>query len=433
MSTAFRSKVSFNEQQIELMISDLRDLLGKLREKGVLDFLKENGVRLLDRKNTRIEFKTTEYTEVKRFLALVRESLPLLTHLTRNLTSLIAIDEVERHDRIMGSINTQKTIAANRNNFSKTKAVICNEIHKNKNSPENQILIHILFSIVLYCDRYISTSGILNSGACLDGPTLYNLNSVRNYAITLLSSDAVKRIMPYALSNISNFDHFFIEMMNRIYLGKIPEFFTGIYNLLHKWKYFVWLSSKNYDLLEGTLRYHFFNLKSYDKLYECWIFYKLLDLLIGTLNLKFKEVSSSGGIATFRSVDGSVKITYQKSYDTGWMDKDKSIQDIPDVVVEFNNSITIIFDAKNSTIPRDNVYPYRRQMDSYLRSAGIEKTNFGIFIFSAGEERYWKQIEKQNQKMLWIGVSPEFSSKNKLSNNNAMEKLTQIIKQCTAT
>ena len=130
-----------------------------------MDFLKENAIRLLDSKNTTIEFKRTEYTEIKRFLSLVRASLPMMTHLTRNPTSITIIDEVERQDRIMGSTNIQKTILANRRSLRQTKTVVCNEIHRTIKSPENQILASILFSIMLYCDRYISRSGFLNSGA----------------------------------------------------------------------------------------------------------------------------------------------------------------------------------------------------------------------------------------------------------------------------
>ena len=33
-------------------------------------------------------------------------------------------------------------------------------------------------------------------------------------------------------------------MIDRIYLGKVPNYFTGIYNLLHKWKYFIWVSAR---------------------------------------------------------------------------------------------------------------------------------------------------------------------------------------------
>jgi hypothetical protein len=429
MSLLFRSRVGFTDQQIELMITDLKDMLGRLKEKSVLDFSKENAVRLLDSNNTQIEFRVTEYTEVKRFIALVTDSFPILTYLTRNPTSLTEINEVYRRDRIMGSINIQKTLMVNRHS-SQDKTVVCNEIHKTMISPENQILADILFSIILYCDRYISSSGLLYSGARLDVNTVRKLGSIRNYATSLLSSNTMKRTLPYALSNITNFDVLFRDMLDRIYLGKVPKHFVGIYDLLHKWKYFIWVSSKKYDLVENTLRYYFFNLKNYNQLYECWVFYQILFLLTDIFDLKVRETTHTKGVATFESKDASIKVTYQRIYDTGWMDKDEPIHDKPDIVIEFNNTKTLILDAKNSILPPDKKYPYLRQMDSYIRSAGTERANFGIFIFSSALEHDWKEIKKQDQRIMWIGLSPMSGAVTKLSNGKATEKITEVIKQC---
>jgi hypothetical protein len=430
MTTNFASKDIFSDAQTEFMITDLRDILGRLKKNNVLDYLKENAIRLLDSKNTSIEFRRTEYTEIKRFISLVRSSLPLLTHLTRNPTSITVIDEVERQDRIMGSMNIQKTILANKHNLRETKTVICNEIHRTVNSPENQILACILFSISLYCDRYISKAGLLNSGTYLDSPTLNNLSSVRNHVIKLLSSNIIKCSLPYAITNTSNIETLFRSMIDRIFLGKVPNYFTGIYNLLHKWKYFIWVSARNFDLITNTLRYHFFSLKKYEELYECWVFYKILDLLTEVMNFKLKETTSNKGIASFRSRDGSIKVTYQRIYETGWMDKDEHIHDKPDIVIEFKNSKSVILDAKNSILDPGKSYPYLRQMDSYIRSSGVEKTNFGIFIFSSAAEENWKEIKKQEQKIMWMGLSPGFDSEIKLANEQSIENITQIIKLC---
>jgi hypothetical protein len=73
---------------------------------------------------------------------------------------------------------------------------------------------------------------------------LFYVSSIRNYAISLLSSNTMKRTLPYAIDSISNFDILFRNMIDRIYLGKVPKYFIGIYNLLYKWKYFVWVSSR---------------------------------------------------------------------------------------------------------------------------------------------------------------------------------------------
>jgi hypothetical protein len=65
---------------------------------------------LLDRKGTKIEFKQTEISEQRKFLALVKGSFPLFSYLVRNPTSLTITKEVQRSDRIMGSVNMQKLL-----------------------------------------------------------------------------------------------------------------------------------------------------------------------------------------------------------------------------------------------------------------------------------------------------------------------------------
>lgn len=436
MSLQFEPKVRFSEEQVELMITDLKDLLGRLREKHVFDFSKEKGIKLLDSDNTMIEFRRTELTEVKRFISLVKSSANLLTYLTRNPTRLTSIQEVIRKDRIMGSINIQKTNLINVNTEQKSKKVVCNEIHKTNVTPENLILGQILFSILIYCNRYISTSGILKSGAHLDIPTLDGLASIRNYIINLLATNTIKSILLQAIEHINNFDSLFKMMTDRIYLGKVPNYFIGIYNMLHQWKYFVWVSSRNYDLIENTLRYYFFGLKNHDQLYECWVFYKILDLLTNIFDLRLSETSHSKGSATFKSYNNSIRVTYQRIYETGWTDNLEPVYDRPDMVIEFHNNITLIMDAKNSIIPPGNRYPYRRQMDSYISSAGLNKTKFAILLFSSGKEDDWKEISRKEtntgreHKIIWICLSPTTFSNIKQSNERAIEKIIQLVMIC---
>ena len=374
-SNAFKSKVRFTEEQVEAMITDLKDLLGRLREKQVFDFSKEKGIKLLDNNNTLIEFKRTELTEVKRFISLVKASSFLLLYLARNPSSITKIEEIERSDRIMGSINIRKTMQNNRFANQKPKIVICNEIHKSIDTPENIILAQILFAILVYCNRYLSSKSILKSGAKLDVPTLESLAFIRNFVTNLLATKSIKAILPLAIDNMNNFDSFFKLMIDRIYLGKVPKNFVGIYTIFYQWKYYVWVSSREYELVKNTLRYYFYNLKNLNLLYESWVFYKILDLFTGIFDLRLAETSHSNGVATFRSHDGSISITYQRTYESGWIDSQGPIiYDKPDIVIEFNNLITLILDAKNSIITPTNPYPYRRQMDDYIASAGLDRT-----------------------------------------------------------
>jgi hypothetical protein len=159
-------------------------------------------------------------------------------------------------------------------------------------------------------------------------------------------------------------------------------------------------------------------------------FLQILDLLTSVMNLRLKETTHTEGVASFRSIDGSIKVIYQRNYKTGWMDKDEPIYDKPDIVIEFNNAKTVILDAKNSILDPGKPYSYLRQMDSYIRSSGIEKTNFGIIIFSTATQEHWKEIKKQEQKIIWIGLSPASDTKTRLANEQAIEKITQIITLC---
>lgn len=433
MSIFFRSKVYFKDEEVEFMITDLKDILGRLREKNVLDFSKDHAIMLLDRRNTRLQFKRTELREIKRFISLVKSSSSLLRYLTRNPTSLTKVEQVIRSDRVMGSINIQKSMANIGHRVNHTE-IVCNEIHKTMDTPENFILAQILFSMLIFCNRYIFGSGILPSGAHLGKITLDDLNSIRSYTTNLLSTNVIKRLLPIAIDNIDNFDNLFRMMIDRIYLGRISTNFAGIYNVLHKWKYFVWISSKDSDLIENTLRYYFFDMENRDRLYECWVFYKILDLLTDIFDLKLSEKSYSKGVATFRSSDNSIEVTYQGIYKTGWFNQEESVNDIPDIVIEVNKTI-IILDAKNGIIPIGNRYHYRRQMESYMNSLGATKTKFGILIFSNGREIHWKQItrllvEDEEQKILWLALSPSSDKDIRISNQNASQKIVDIIKVC---
>ena len=208
MSNLFQSRVDFKPEELEFMITDLKDIMGCLTEKNVLDFSKDQPILLLNRKNTRLQIKKTELREIKRFISLVKASSSLLRHLTRNPTSLTKIEQVIRSDRVMGSINIQKTMANYGHHLNHTK-VVCNEIHKSMDTPENFILTQILFSILVFCSRYIYRSGILPSGAHLGSITLDDLNSIRSYTTNLLSTNVIKHLLPKAIDNIGDFDNLF--------------------------------------------------------------------------------------------------------------------------------------------------------------------------------------------------------------------------------
>jgi hypothetical protein len=427
----FQSKVDFHIEEIEFMITDLKDLLSRLQEKNVIDFKKEKAIMLLDKRGTKIEFKKTESSELKRFVSLIKESFPLFNYLVRNPSSLTVTKEVQRSDRIMGSVNMQKTFAIHLRYPDQKNTVICTEIHKTAHTPENYILTQILFSINIICNRYLSKKGLLDSGAVIDEPTIKNLEYIQNYTIDLLSSKVIKDILPYAISNISGFESYLEIIVRNIIQGILPRYYIGLTNILRKWKYFVWISNNNPELIEHSLRYYFFTLKDTDKmnrLYECWVFYKILDSISDWFKIKFKELTKYNEI-TFDASIGKIKnIIYQKKYETGWTYKDGlSILDRPDIVITFINNKVVIIDAKNSDLNNSTRPLYRHQMESYIQSAGIENANYGIFLFSKGDRKSWKEIKRKNQKIIWMSLTPNLNVSEEL-NKNTIHELINLIK-----
>ena len=428
----FQSNVEFYGEEIEYMIIDIKDLLSRLQEKNVIDFKKEKAIMLLDKNGTKIEFKKTEIAEIKRFVTLIKESFPLFNYLIRNPSSLTITKEVQRSDRIMGSVNLQKTFAIHSRYPDQNNTIICNEIHKTLHTPENYILAQILFSINIICNRYLSKKGSLDSGVIINETTLKNLGYVQNYTIDLLSSKLIKDILPYAISNISSYESYVEVIVQKIFQGRLPRYYIGLTNILRKWKYFVWISNNNPESMEHSLRYYFFTIKDKDKLnklYECWVFYKILDFLSDLYNIKFKEITKNNEI-TFEASSGKIKnIIYQKNYKTGWTyNNTKSILDRPDIVIVFKNKKIIIVDAKNSNLDKSTGFPYRDQMDSYIQSAGIENTDFSIFLFSKGNKDSWREIRRENQKMVWMSLTPNTNLKDD-SYNDITNELVKMVKE----
>jgi hypothetical protein len=97
------------------------------------------------------------------------------------------------------------------------------------------------------------------------------------------------------------------------------------------------------------------------------------------------------------------------------------------IKINFRNKKVIIIDAKNSNLDNSSGYPYRDQMDSYIQSAGIDKTDYAIFLFSKGNKNSWKEIKRKNQKMIWMSLTPSPNQIEEL-NKNTINELFHIIK-----
>jgi uncharacterized protein YlzI (FlbEa/FlbD family) len=423
MSGNFQSIKKFSDLQIELMVSEIAEILEKLRKNSVYDFDKEKSILLLDREATRIELKKTELMEVKRFVALVKLHMPALTYLTKKMQFVNVTEENEREDRIMGAINYSKTIRLRqRNAFAKDKAV-CLEIHRGFTTPENKLLALVISSIAAYCNKYILRDGNLESGSKIDKPTLLTLKRIRLYVDSLLVTKDIKKILPYVIGSTQDneYHHLFGDMICRVRLGKIPSYFANVFNLFYEWRYFRWVVSiSDTKSMEHMLRYYFYNVKKPSMLYECWVFYKILDIMIDYFKVKFKETRSSE--TTFMSEDGSIKMIYQKRYKTIWFDEDGNpIEEIPDIVIQSRNGSSIVVDAKNAEYSSKSHNPYRRQIVSYIDHANAK---YGILIFSDGDTKLWKDLKTQDGRLraIWTVLSPsQTGDKNATVNSNLVK------------
>lgn len=427
MSGKFQSSKEFSDLQIELMISEIADILEKLRKNSVYDFDKEKSILLLDREATHIEFKKTELMEVKRFLALVKQHMPALTYLTKKMQFVNVTEENEREDRIMGAINYSKTTQLRQKNVLNKDKAVCLEIHRSFITPENMLLALVLSSVVAYCDKYILRDGKLESGSKIDLPTLLTLKLIRQYAGNLLVTKKIKDILPYVIGS-SQHNHYrlFSEMIYKIRLGKIPSYFANVFNLFYEWRYFRWILSRNdTTIIEHMLRYHFFKVKNPSMLYECWVFYKILDMMVDYFKVKFKESVSSGTV--FMSEDGSIKMIYQKRYKTKWLDKNGNpIEEIPDIVIQSSNGSSIVVDAKNAEYSSESHNPYWRQIGSYIDHANAR---YGILIFSHGDAKSWNDLKTQDEGLgaIWTTLTPSQTGNKNNTNDNNLKRFMYLV------
>jgi hypothetical protein len=340
----------------------------------------------------------------------------------------------------MGSVNYSRTseLRLRNINYAKNEAVVCSEISRSYNTPENKLLALILFSIMMYCDKCLTMERMVLSSDQIY-PTINKLQVIRSQIAMLLSERSIKQILPISLESINNINNLFGLMIKRIQSGRTPLYFIKIYNLFYKWKYYSILSLNDSDVVKDVLQYHFMKLKDENDLYECWIFCKILYALSNTYDLKFVEVNSSQTtkvwIASFSSSDGSLQITYQPVYATDWEDKFSSslrssissphfLRDIPDISIDIPaNDTTIIIDAKNSHIKRHSK-PNLDQMRSYMETT---KAKYGIFVHSDSEDQdLFEYIHRKHtqEQIIWTSISPGPID---YKNDKTINKIVEIV------
>ena len=78
-------------------------------------------------------------------------------------------------------------------------SIICSEIHKNFNTPENIFLVIILLSIVFYCTKYIKLEGLVESNRL--NLTIHELMTIQMYVSKILATRIIKQIVPSAIES----------------------------------------------------------------------------------------------------------------------------------------------------------------------------------------------------------------------------------------
>jgi hypothetical protein len=403
----FRSNVCFSFKQLEQMHYEIGEILGKLKEKEVFDLKYTVPIILIDRSKNYVDFHKTKILEVKRFISLVRNHLDVLTYLSRNLSFENVTQDTTRKDRIMGAINYGKTSKYRQRNLIDSSIVFCYEVSRSYDTPENRILVMILFAILTYCDRYLKLKEkLIETSNMRFDPTIEELQKIRSYISNLLSKIKIKQILLYSMDPAYSLDILFTKMYDRINQGKIPVYYIKILNLFYKWRHYIFVSSKIEEVAKDVLQYNFLSLTNTNDLYECWIFCKILYAISQIHSLKFKEINSSKGLVDFKATDGLFHILYQPRFQTEWIDQERHIEDRPDIVIEFKNGINIIIDAKNSFYKTKKPTPYLYQMRSYMKTINAR---YGIFFHSESEDpNLWREIYNKttHQKIMWTSAIP---------------------------
>ncbi len=426
LTGAFESGVSFSEGQRETMIREIGEILSVLRQ-NVIDFEKGETVRLLDGHGSVFRFPRVERLERKRFVSLVNASLPALSYLARNMTATSDVVSSERSDFVIGAIDYRATLLLRQRDPTAKDRVIVDEIRRDFNTPENQILALTLLAILLYSTKAIE-SELAGRGEGDPGLVVHELEGIRGATREFLRSKRIKEILPMALGSGENLGRLFEKLRERIATGRIPPLYSKAYEIFLRWRNYLWIVFEGDSSLYNGLRHHFDQLNDPNALYECWVYYRVLRGVQSKVGTKFAWIERSDGAAGFRSTDGRVTVTYQKWANTGWVDREREASpasqpwDKPDVVAEVRGRKPVVLDAKNSEY--ESGYPYREQMQSYLESVD---SDLGILVHSHSEHPVWHQIERHEQRMVWTSISPANPGTMNRASDEAYQKLLDNI------
>lgn len=392
--------VEFDDYEIEQMVTEVGDVLVFLQHEKVIDYKESETVQLLDKQSTRIEFAKTEEMEVKRFIALVGATRNQLRYMAMRLTKHNEQVKTPRSDRIMGAVSYSDTSKL-RGQRPGSKAAVLWEIRRSLDTPENKLLALVLFSIVIYCERYLP-DGRLQNGKTLDSTTLVKLAGIRSIAIELLKTPSLRNVLPAAIREGKDVKRTFVQVQHEVRRGLAPSFFAGLPKILYAWKYYLWVVGGERDALRRALYYHFWLPSPMNRaqLYQAWVGFVVLKETIIAFDLHMTKVP---GELAFVSADRGFKIHFQRRYPTGLVSDGNPIIDQPDIAVEIGGKTALVVDAKNNMYS-PQAYEYREKMQSYLRSTGAR---YAIVMHSRAPLGLWRIAEGAGQdKIIWSHLIP---------------------------
>jgi len=171
--------------------------------------------------------------------------------ISTNHTFINETIDVMRLDRITGSVNYGKTAALLKNSKNlldkKSKPfVICSEINRRYDTPENLLLALILVSAMIYSEKFITMTRKLVMPIRGIKPTIRKLQVIRKQLAVLLTEKSIRQILPIAIDSRGHVNGLFQSMRERIQLGRTPTYFLNIYYLFDKWRYYTRIRIKKY-------------------------------------------------------------------------------------------------------------------------------------------------------------------------------------------
>ena len=418
----FESSVEFNQSQIELMITEIGEAIEALHRRGVFrDFPKAHEIDLLHKEDARLQFERSERLELKRFMSLFKSSARALTYLVNNPMWETIQRSVPRNDRVMGAISYPETLKVKETGGTE---VVCLEIHRNWNTSANRLLCNTLLATALFCNRYLQSKGALLSDPdqTLDDPIMGDIGETSILVSQLLKSRFVQEVLRSSVCSIEEVDRDLAGLKSQAMENRLQTTYLSLIQFFQRWKYYVWVA-RTEDHVQRSLRYHFFHMNDFNRLYESWVCFKILRYIADSFDIRMIERRSSSGIK-FSDAGRELNVIYQRRYATRWKDEEGNVRvAIPDIFVEQSGKARLVIDAKNSQYTERAEDTYRKDVAEYLDVTGAKR---GLVAHSVGptSEILWRTMSSDTgEEISWTSLTPG----NKDVNRDVLDHIMKLI------